>query len=446
MKNTIKINFENTVGKIKPMHSVNNGPVISRGVGNADKFREIGVPFVRTHDASFFSGYGGSHSTDVNYIFPNFDADENDPSSYDFVLTDKYMRDIAAGGSKVFFRLGSKIEHEIKKYNTYPPKDFLKWAKICEHIILHYTEGWADGFDARVAYWEIWNEPDCANADGTNPCWQGTDEEFYDFFCVAFKHLKSKFPHLKIGGPAFCSSGNRMERPFLDRLKKENIKLDFYSFHAYKEVPRKFMRDTKYVRKLLDEYGMNETETVLDEWNYVCGWLGDDWKKTIKAEISIKGASFLLGTMITCQNSPLDHLMYYDARPCKMNGLFDFYTLDPLKGFYALKMFGDIYRLENEVESSADDGEHLFCIAAAKESEKCASITYFDDDDNAADREINLELNGLAGSESIVIYLTNEKYTMKEYITVSAKEGKTTIPLTLGNYDMIFIKICKQSQ
>ncbi len=27
-----------------------------------------------------------------------------------------------------------------------PPKDFKKWAVICEHIIRHYDENWANGY------------------------------------------------------------------------------------------------------------------------------------------------------------------------------------------------------------------------------------------------------------------------------------------------------------
>ena len=45
---------------------------------------------------------------------------------------------IEAAGTKVFYRLGHRIEHEVKKYGTLPPKDFKKWAVICEHIIRHY--------------------------------------------------------------------------------------------------------------------------------------------------------------------------------------------------------------------------------------------------------------------------------------------------------------------
>ena len=57
--------------------------------------------------------------------------------------------------TKVFYRLGSKIEHNRKKYGTLVPKDPHKWAVICEHIIRHYNEGWADGFHLNMQYWEI---------------------------------------------------------------------------------------------------------------------------------------------------------------------------------------------------------------------------------------------------------------------------------------------------
>jgi hypothetical protein len=60
--------------------------------------------------------------------------------------------------------LGASIEHGEKK-GTYPPQDYAKWARICEHIILHYTKGWANGFHYDITYWEIWNEPDAVTFD-----------------------------------------------------------------------------------------------------------------------------------------------------------------------------------------------------------------------------------------------------------------------------------------
>jgi len=169
----IQVNFKDTRGKIKPMHATNNGPRNNVGFGGqgTDGFKmwkEAGIPYVRTHDSSFCNIYGGEHTIDVNAVFPDFDADANAPSSYDFTVTDNYIKQINNCGSEVFYRLGSKIEHEVKKYNTLPPKDFKKWAIICEHIIKHYNEGWANGFNYNIKYWEIWNEPDLDNEDAEN--------------------------------------------------------------------------------------------------------------------------------------------------------------------------------------------------------------------------------------------------------------------------------------
>ena len=81
-----------TCGKMKPMHAVNNGPVWTRTadhlISNVDAFREAGIPYARTHDASVYYNYGGEHTVDINAVFPNFDADPLDPASYDFTVTD----------------------------------------------------------------------------------------------------------------------------------------------------------------------------------------------------------------------------------------------------------------------------------------------------------------------------------------------------------------------
>ena len=215
--NTVSVNFANPIGKMKPMHAVNNGPVYKfasdQRITNLPAYKAAGIPYARNHDASFYPTYGGNHAVDVNFIFPDFDADPYDPASYDFVWTDDYVRATEAAGTRTFYRLGSRIEHGPKKYNTLPPKDFHKWAVICEHIIRHYTEGWADGFHYDMEYWEIWNEPDLDKDDAADKrCWGGTEKEFFRLYDIAAKHLKGKFPHLKIGGPALASHVDWAER------------------------------------------------------------------------------------------------------------------------------------------------------------------------------------------------------------------------------------------
>jgi hypothetical protein len=83
----------------------------------------------------------------------------------------------------------------LKAYNVYAPKDFAKWARICEHVIRHYNEGWAKGFRWGIEYWEIWNEPE------SNTMWRGsTREAFFEFYRTAALHLKAKFHGIKVGG------------------------------------------------------------------------------------------------------------------------------------------------------------------------------------------------------------------------------------------------------
>ncbi len=152
MKNGIvKFDLSKNAGNFKPMNAVNNGPVHKRHAtdqnrSNLADYKAARIPYARNRDASFCASCGGEHSVDITAIFPDFDADPYLESSYDFACTDEYILVTLDAGTETFYRLGQKIEHYIKKFGTIPPKDFNKWAVICEHVIRHYNEGWANGF------------------------------------------------------------------------------------------------------------------------------------------------------------------------------------------------------------------------------------------------------------------------------------------------------------
>ena len=412
MFDTIKIDLTAEQGAVKPMHAVNNGPVYKfaadQRITNIDYFREAGIPYARTHDASFFATYGGEHTVDIAAIFPNFDADPYDPASYDFVLTDEYMQVIKHAGVEPFFRLGHKIEHAKKKYGTLPPKDFKKWAIVCEHLIKHLNYGWADGYEMGIKYWEIWNEPDLDPDDSPNKrCWGGTKAQFFELYHIAATHLKEKFPELKIGGPAIA--GNmRWAEEFLAQLKAP---LDFFSWHRYKNDPKLMRTRMDETRALLDKYGFTETESILNEWNYVRGWIGDDWVYTLKAEKSLKGAAFIAAVMCEGQAADLDMLMYYDARPCGMNGMFSTdLVCDALKGYYPFKAFGQLYRLGTSVMTETEND--LYAVAAKNGDEAAIMAVRFDDDDAAEDKNVKIEVVG-ANGVAAEYYLLDENHDLE---------------------------------
>lgn len=132
----IKVDIQYSKGKIKPMHAVNNGPVNGPGVAECEYLKEAGIPYARVHDTG--GAFGANVYVDIENIFRNFDADSDDPASYDFSFTDWLFAEYEKNGTKPFYRLGTTIENSqaIKAYRIFPPKDNLKWAQICEHIIL----------------------------------------------------------------------------------------------------------------------------------------------------------------------------------------------------------------------------------------------------------------------------------------------------------------------
>lgn len=146
----LQFDFSKTVGKIKPMHAMGQPPagICDSGISSNmfPYLQQANVPYCRMHDVG--GAFGSNLFVDVPNLFRDFDADENDPASYDFAFTDKLFEAMMAHGIEPYFRLGVTIEnaHMVKSYGIFPPKDFAKWARVCEHIVRHYNEGWANGY------------------------------------------------------------------------------------------------------------------------------------------------------------------------------------------------------------------------------------------------------------------------------------------------------------
>jgi hypothetical protein len=439
----VHIDFTTKIGNVKPMHAVNNGPAgsVVRKTGNSEAYAAAGIPYARNHDASFCFDYGGEDTVDVHRIFRDFAADENDPASYDFRATDAYIMCTEECGTHAFYRLGASIEHGIKR-GTFPPADYLKWARISEHIIRHYTEGWANGFTYDIAYWEIWNEPDCLNADGSNPCWQGTEEEFVDFFCTVLPYLKAKFPHLKIGGPAFCWGWGegRLPHKLLAAMQERGLTMDFYSFHCYAHDPEQIRINTEEVDKMLARYGFAGMETNLNEWNYNCGWMGEDFVRGIDTIKGIKGASYTTACMCVGQASTLGMLMYYDARPSAYNGLFDTDTKRILKGYYPFKMFNNLYRLGTAVKLEGLP-HGVYAAAATNGKKNGILLTRFVDaaEEGAACEPITLRLDLPEKGYTVKQYLLDGANTMQESELTLSADGSLTVSCPM--YTVLYLDI-----
>lgn len=389
----ITVDFSKVLGVIKPMHAVGQPPFIGMDFSMCDYLKAAHVPYSRLHDVG--GAYGRNVFVDIPNLFRDFSKDPTDPENYDFAFTDVLISELVKRGIEPFFRLGVTIENyrAIKAYRIDPPADFEKWARICEGVIRHYNEGWANGFRYNITYWEIWNEPDNYETPEENQMWTGTPEEYYRLYETASKHLKKCFPHLKIGGYASCgfyaltqgdnrfaASTPRFEyfmdffNGFIDYVKEHDCPLDFFSWHSYASI-RENIVWANFVRETLDKNGFTSTEHTLNEWNCQPDLIG-----------TAKHAALTCAMMLALQKTSLNSAMFYDAR-CGMgvySGLFHCMTYKPHPAYYSLLAFGELYKRGTEVAVSGMPEGVYAC--AAKDADGCLVIS------NTTDEAVPLEL------------------------------------------------------
>ncbi len=353
--------------KIRPLHGVNCAPHGKASGTNQPLTKKIfeycGIPHSRTHDC--MGSYGGCYYIDVPNIFRDFDADENNPENYDFHYSDEYIKSIVNSGAQIIYRLGVTIEWGTKQYTSHPPKDFAKWARICEHIIMHYNKGWCNGYNFNIEYWEIWNEPE------NPPMWTGTREQFYELYKVSSIYLKEKFPEIKIGGYGSCGfyavfrdglsdfykSFIPYFEDFLIMCKENNCPLDFYTWHIYTGNISEIEKSQHFVKELLDKYGFAKTESHLNEWNY--GGEGQGFDKLA----TMVGASFCASALICMQECGIDLSQYYCLnRLSSYNGFIELRTAEFTPVIHVFAAFNKLFNASNEVLCvKSSDAPDILC-------------------------------------------------------------------------------------
>lgn len=374
---TIIVDFSKKSGKIKPMNGICGGP---RSVGYelsadaSEQFCGMDISAVRVILPK--GEYGLNQYVNIHCIFPDFDADEELEESYNFLPTDQYMASVKALGCEIFFRLGESAEPYSKKLFINAPRDPEKWARICEHIIMHYNEGWANGFKYNIKNWEIWSAPDSSQG------FIGEPREFYELYRITANRLRERFPKIRIGG--FGSGGfyslNRIAAseeqkgyvPFMQNFfsyitKEETAApLDFFTWSCYTSNPDELALHIKYARSYLDVAGLKRTKSIVCEYNTAK-------KHDTPPALCPDFPSELGASLILAQKSSADMMMYSTAAADdRMNGLFSFDDrLAPhcYAAFNVMRAFGRLYRLGTAYDVGGDYRKELYSLAAANRDE-----------------------------------------------------------------------------
>ena len=388
--------------------------------------RDAGIPYSRLHDVGGWMGQG--LWVDIPNLFPDLDADEGDAENYDFAMTDALVGHLVENGVEPYFRLGVSIENfagaGFPAKRIRPPKDFAKWARVCERVIRHYTEGWAGGYRHRMTYWEIWNEPENYEEIEKNCMWKGDFSSYVRFYGTVACHLKTNFPHLKIGGYGSCgfyagagagpvkeaNSSPRLEyfvqcaRRFLEEVRANRWPLDFFSFHSYSEA-KEAVRQVRFADALLKEHGFgpDRTERHFNEW---LPHVGRESLGTAKQ------AAGIAAELIGLQNGPCDLACIYDAR-CSVGSyspLFNPLTCTPHKAYSAFCAFNELRKRRTAVTVHSSDSD--LWAAAARDAKGGALMLA-----NDSDREIALTVEdcGLAFDSCAITDADTDRKAMRDY-------------------------------
>ena len=362
------VNGAPSPGMHKPANFRFGGWNMPENVDASRGYRLARIDLVRTHDAygpgdidSRFEtneAPGGaliSAKRDVLTLFPDPDADPEDPASYRFGPTDQLIGSIVQIGAQAIFRLGRS-----EGADPQPPRNFDRYASIAKHIVLHYNRGWAHGYRYGIRYWEIWNEPDLGKV-----FWSGTAQQYYDLYSRLARAVKEADPDALVGGPAIArpNDASPYRDAFLRYVRKTHTPLDFYSWHWYatdSEDPLDFVRIATDLRARLDKSGLQSTESILSEWNY---GLSDTPPSPLVR------ASFIASSLIYMQDAPVEAATLYRA-----DNVFGGDGASPDKTGEALIAFGRMKDTPVRLQTQGADLDGLAVEAGRSEDGKLVRV------------------------------------------------------------------------
>jgi xylan 1,4-beta-xylosidase len=409
---TITVDAGKVIGTIRDLQGINLGPLSSSSNRDYSKeYRDMKISLVRNHDFGGPTDIDGSrYGTSLDgIIFPDWDADPEKEESYVFGPSDRIIKGIIECGANVYYRLGRTF-----RTDPTPPPDFDKFANVCKHIVMHYIEGWANGFHFNIPYWELWNEPNI------QPIWRPGDNfpipwgapaiKFFQLYEKVARTLKSYNSNLKVGacGLAEGQRESYFREGFIRYCADNQVPLDFFSWHFYpteSHDPYDLVRISRVVRDVLDSNGFQNAENHCTEWNGVL----TDWNKRFE----MNPAAFTASALIYAQDA-LDVSIIYSINGMFSSGDTLSYGSSYTKAAYVIKANGEMLRTPQRIKVTGDDTYGFGVLAGRSEDERIVQvlISNFEIDRSNARPRIDEPCSQSISLRKIFPYKNNQGYEL----------------------------------
>lgn len=199
------------------------------------------------------------------YDFYNVVGKENGQLTFRWEELDKIVSQILKTGALPFFSL-SYMPTVIAQGGdiTAAPVDWNDWSTVVRETIQHYSG--QQGFNLKNIIYEVWNEPDLFGN------WKIGREKNYQtlyHYAILGANQTKNTNAFEIGGPASTALYQAWVDEFLNYIKKNNLRIDFYSWHRYSLNPEKFLEDVNVVDTWLFQNAGYSLKKYLTEWGSV---------------------------------------------------------------------------------------------------------------------------------------------------------------------------------
>jgi len=180
---------------------------------------------------------------------------------YDFSALDTILGALSEHGSRLYASW-CYIPLPLQENGNWRagPTDIKAWQEIYRQYAAYYA-----GKGIRIPYHEVYNEPDCGNVFFT-----GTFADYTNMYVAAARGLKEGNPDAVVGGPssAFVENSAGVIPEFLRTVLREDVPLDFFSYHSYGCDAKQYIARTRQARALVNAHPkLDTTELHLNEFN-----------------------------------------------------------------------------------------------------------------------------------------------------------------------------------
>lgn len=186
--------------------------------------REIGFEYIRFH--GIFA--------DELLLYNETTTDE---PYFNFNHVDRLLDGLVSKGLKPMIELGfmpTSLGRSDKnmfwwKSNISPPKSMNNWLQLLRAFFCHIINRYGV-VEIRQWLFEFWNEPDVPDV-----FWDGSREEFFEFFYESHRCIKAIDDKIRLGGfgNIFYFQSEEWLSDYTDYAIEKQIRLDFFSFHVY---------------------------------------------------------------------------------------------------------------------------------------------------------------------------------------------------------------------